>query len=31
MSRVAPGRRPAGKPPTMVYRDLRIPDEGTTS
>jgi mono/diheme cytochrome c family protein len=23
-----PGRRPAGSPPHMVYRDLRIPDEG---
>jgi mono/diheme cytochrome c family protein len=23
-----PGRRPAGRPPRMVYRDLRIPDEG---
>jgi mono/diheme cytochrome c family protein len=24
----APGRRPAGSPPQMIYRDLRIPDEG---
>jgi mono/diheme cytochrome c family protein len=23
-----PGRRPAGSPPHMVYRDLRIPDQG---
>ena len=23
-----PGRRPAGSPPVMVYRDLRIPDTG---
>lgn len=23
-----PGRRPAGSPPRMVYRDLRIPDKG---
>ena len=25
---VTPGRRPAGSPPRMVYRDLRIADEG---
>jgi hypothetical protein len=25
---VTPGRRPAGSPPEMIYRDLRIPDEG---
>lgn len=24
----SPGRRPAGSPPIMVYRDLRIPDTG---
>ncbi len=24
----SPGRRPAGSPPRMVYRDLRIPDKG---
>lgn len=24
----SPGRRPAGSPPMMVYRDLRIPDKG---
>lgn len=23
-----PGRKPAGSPPVMVYRDLRIPDKG---
>ena len=23
-----PGRRPAGSPPVMVYRDLRMPDKG---
>jgi hypothetical protein len=23
-----PGRRPAGSPPIMVYRDLRMPDKG---
>jgi hypothetical protein len=24
----SPGRRPAGSPPQMVYRDLRIADQG---
>jgi mono/diheme cytochrome c family protein len=24
----SPGRRPAGRPPRLVYRDLRMPDEG---
>jgi hypothetical protein len=24
----SPGRRPAGSPPRMVYRDLRMPDTG---
>ena len=24
----SPGRRPAGSPPRMVYRDLRMPDKG---
>jgi mono/diheme cytochrome c family protein len=24
----SPGRRPAGSPPRLVYRDLRIPDKG---
>jgi mono/diheme cytochrome c family protein len=24
----SPGRRPAGNPPRMVYRDLRMPDKG---